>query len=112
MNTKNERNSWRLRVFLLTAGIGLLLVYRAIALDLPPVIPEGPDWDTYWNRSTVTTCGCQSIYVYTLDTTACRDFSSEEKEDVKSFWLTEYAGHVAFLGDATYTLQLPWLCIP
>lgn len=87
-----------LTIVVLSAVVGT--VY---ALNLPPVVPEGTNWDTYWNRSSVGTCDCKSVFVYDLDTTACRDFSAAEKVTQKTAFETAYAGHCTYRGDATYT---------
>lgn len=73
-----------------------------IALDLPGVIPEGSGWDTYWDKTMVDTCCEQQVAVYDLDVSACRDFTSVEKEAEKDDFTETYYGHFQFIDDATY----------
>ena len=80
-------------------GMGLV----AVGLDLPPVVPKGPDWQIYWDLEWKGTCDCYSWETFTLDTSAARDFTVSEKAAQKTAFLDLFDGHCTFRGDATYT---------
>ena len=89
--------------------LGLVLAVSAfvagnavIALDLPAIMPEESGWDTYWDRTYVDTCCDQEVAVYSLDVDTCRDYTANERWNVKQNYLNAYAGHIQFIDDATY----------
>lgn len=84
-------------------SICLVAAVQVTALEPPPVIPVGYGWDTYWNSSLIETCCGKYTTVYTLDTSEARDYDATERQQHKDAFLSAYAGHVAFLGDATFT---------
>jgi hypothetical protein len=92
----------RKQILRLIIAVSAFAVCNAvIALDLPGTIPEGPYWDIYWNKSMVDTCCGQQVAVYELDVSVCRDFTSVEKEEIKTDFLNANSGHVQFIDDAT-----------
>jgi hypothetical protein len=72
------------------------------ALDLPPVIPVGPNTAMYWDSSNVATCCAQTVTVYDIKATACRDFTPDEQTAQRNAFTTAYAGHCTYRGPATY----------
>ena len=88
---------------LLVVGVLLGMGLVAVGLDLPPVVPKGPDWQIYWDLEWKGTCDCYSWETFTLDTSAARDFTVSEKAAQKTAFLDLFDGHCTFRGDATYT---------
>jgi hypothetical protein len=91
------------KVLLFVMLVALGPVALLSALDPPPDIPEGTDWDTYWNKTMVDTCCGKQVATYALDTSACRDFNTDEKDQEKTDFLAAHSGHVTFRDDATYS---------